>query len=214
MARGWPSCRVVVRVQHAGSSRPWLAPRTARPYVCSGAVTPVQPDSIGPLAHPVAGRVIVAHPDLAPAAPRHAAAHLRRIPPHDLRVMPAHAAAFVSTVVETTRLFRPHFDDLRGRHASAPHFEQILAKGRVGVVDKLPASQQCTSPLPGGRGQSIGPFQRRHFDASPHRVMGCKQFGCRGGGFTRLSKASPLRMTRSGQQDENPNHESHCTEDA
>jgi len=83
--------------------------------------------SIRPLPQYVAGRIVVADPDLAPVLLSHSAADAPGIVPDDLCVVTASSGATVSMVI-VARLFRcpgiHHLSLVRGR----PHnFEKILS---------------------------------------------------------------------------------------
>jgi len=71
-------------------------------------------DLIGPLADPVAWRIVVANPNLASSASRHCAAHFFGGTPDDLCVVPANAATSVRVVVVVPGFRGPPVDHLRG----------------------------------------------------------------------------------------------------
>ena len=71
-------------------------------------------DLIGPLADPVAWRIVVANPNLTSFASRHCAAHFFGGAPDDLRVVPANAAASVRVVVVIPGFRGPRVDHMRG----------------------------------------------------------------------------------------------------
>jgi len=53
----------------------------------------------------------------------------------------------------------------------AGNLEQVLAVGRTGTVDELPARQESVRPVLRTRGQAGGPGQWRHSHARPHGVV-------------------------------------------
>ena len=86
---------------------------TPGPTVLAARV-PLKRDLVRPLAGPVAGRIIVADPHLAPSASRLCASNFGGFGPDDLRVMPAHAATSVGAVVVVPGFRGPRVDHLRG----------------------------------------------------------------------------------------------------
>ncbi len=172
---------------------------------------------IGPPAGPVAWRIVVADPDLAFSPSRHCAAHLFRVTPDDLRVVPAHAATSVRSVVVVSRFSRPRLDNLRGRCGRTGDLEQVLAEGRVWTVDELLARQESVRPVLRTCGQPIGPCQWRHRHARPHSVVASEHVAReRGWCESRwpLAKVTPLCAAGSGEHDQKPDRLSHTSIDA
>src|ERR1035437_40923 len=174
----------------------------------------LQRASIGPPAGPVAGRVVVADPDLAPTPARHGALHFFSVTPDDLRVVPAHAATSVRSIVVVSRFRRPRADNLRGRCGGTGNLEQVLAVGRVWTVDKLLARQERVRPVLRTCGQPIGPLQGRHSDARPTGVVAsqhvARERGWCGSGWP-LAKVPPLCAAGSGEQDQEPGRLPHAS---
>src|SRR5580658_349170 len=95
------------------------------PYIAE----PTGLNLIRALADPVAGRIVVANPNLPSSAPRHCASHFFGVAPDDLRIMPAHAATSVRAVVVVPGFRGPRIHHLRGRCGCACDLEQVLAIG-------------------------------------------------------------------------------------
>ncbi len=162
---------------------------------------------VGPPTDPVAGRIVVADPDLAPAPSSHGASHFLRVTPDDLRVVPAHAAASVRTVVVVSRFRRPRVNNLRGRCGRTGNLEQVLAVGGVWTVDELLARQESVRPVLRTCGQPIGPPQRRRPHARPHSVVASEHVARKGrwcGSGWPLAKVPPLCAAGSGKNDQEP----------
>lgn len=173
--------------------------------------------SIGPPSGPVAWRIVVADPDLASAPSRHRAADFFRVTPDDLRVVPAHAATPVRTIVVVPSFRRPGVDNLGGGRGRTGNLEQVLAVGRVWTVDELLARQKSVRPVLRTCGQPIGPRQGRYSHARPHNVVDSQHIGRERGwcGSGRpLAKAPPLCAAGSGQDDQNPDRLPHASIDA
>lgn len=168
---------------------------------------------IGPPADPVAGRIVVADPDLASSPSRHCASRFFRVTPDDLRVVPAHAATSVRNVVVVSGFRRPRVDNLRRRCGPTGNLEQVLAVGRVWTVDELLARQESVRPVLRTCGQPIGPRQWRHSHARPHSVVDsehvARERGMGASGWP-LAKVPPLCAAGSGEHDQKPDRLSHA----
>jgi hypothetical protein len=79
------------------------------------------------LADPIAGRVIVAHPDLAPGIAGGSASNFLGGGPDDLRIVTADFAALIGSVVVIARLRRPVADDLCRGSERAFNFKKVLS---------------------------------------------------------------------------------------
>src|SRR5678815_2227665 len=151
---------------------------------------------VRPLPNPVAGRIIVANPNLASSAACYGTSYLSGAGPHDLGVVPAHAMTPVRVVVVIPGFRRPGLDDLRGGCGPTGDRKQILAKGCVRAVGELPARQKSAGPLPRTRRQPIRPLQRSDPQARTHRVLGGEHLALQRG--RALAEADPR------QQDQQP----------
>jgi hypothetical protein len=172
------------------------------------------PDLIGPPSGPVAGRIVVADPDLASSPSRHCASHFFRVAPDNLRVVSAHAPAFVRNVVVVSRFRRPRTDNLRRRCGRTVNLVQVLAVGRLWTMHELPARQEMVCPVLRACGQPIGPRQRRHPHARPHGVVDsehvARERGCCGSTWP-FTKVLPLCAADSVEDDQKPDRLPHAS---
>ncbi len=130
----------------------------------------------GALAGPVAGRIVVVHPDLASPASRHRAAHFFSATPDELGIVPAHAATLVRTVIVVAGFRGPRLHDVRGRCARRRSHIEILAVSGVRTMGELPASQQRAGPVLRTCRQPVGP---RRGDVPPAPAQNCALRACR-----------------------------------
>src|SRR5450755_1981350 len=111
---------------------------------------------IGALADPVAGRVVIADPDLAPGIACDGASDLFGSGPDELRVVAADLAARVGRVVVIERFRIPLVDHSCWRGGRTGYFKHVLAVRRTGTVDKSLFGEQPIGPPLRFIGQSIG----------------------------------------------------------
>jgi hypothetical protein len=102
--------------------------------------------SVRPLAGPIARRIIIANPDLASVSARYGASHFFCVPPYDLRIVPAHAAAIIRAVVVALRFRGPIANYFTRRSGRTRDFEQVLAIVRIWSVEEIVAREQIVGP--------------------------------------------------------------------
>src|SRR5436190_4324384 len=85
--------------------------------------------SVRPLADVVARRIVIANPYFSASAAGGCASHPLGVAPHDLRIVPAHPAACVRTVLIVSRFRSPIVHHFRGRGTGSGNLKKILSVG-------------------------------------------------------------------------------------
>jgi len=102
---------------------------------------------VRPLANPVARRVVVADPDFATVLASHGASYFPCATPDYLRVVSAHAAADIGTIVILTRLRNPIAYYLGWGGMSARNLKNVFTEVGIGAMVEPVLSHQLASPV-------------------------------------------------------------------